>query len=127
MSAAFQTLSERFQGCPSIFFLSSSTRPRNMCLIQAWSFILFPRNMCLTQAWRFIIDREIEAPDRFQAIQSHRAAMAVLRQQQGFVQELFEAGMVDEVGGRVGRACNDGGHDACRTDLWTCPTSFIPR
>ena len=24
--------------------------------------------------------------------------MAVLRQQQGFVQELFEAGMVDEVG-----------------------------
>ncbi|KAG1664314.1 hypothetical protein FOA52_005712 [Chlamydomonas sp. UWO 241] len=47
-------------------------------------------------AWRFIIDREIEAPDQFQAIQTHRAAMAVLRQQVGFVTQLFDAGMVDE-------------------------------
>lgn len=31
--------------------------------------------------WRFIIEREIEAPARFQAIQTHRAAMAILRQQ----------------------------------------------
>ena len=37
------------------------------------------------------------SPPSYQAIQSHRAAMAVLRQQQGFVQQLFEAGMVDEV------------------------------
>lgn len=51
------------------------------------------------QVWRFIIEREIEAPDRFQVIQSHRAAMAVLKQQQGFVQQLFTMGMVDEVGG----------------------------
>ncbi|PRW32594.1 Sodium hydrogen exchanger 7 [Chlorella sorokiniana] len=47
-------------------------------------------------AYRFIIDREIEAPDRFQAIQSYRAAMAVLRQQLTFVHELYESGMVDE-------------------------------
>ncbi|KAL4855765.1 Sodium/hydrogen exchanger 7 [Chlorella vulgaris] len=47
-------------------------------------------------AYKFIIDREIEAPDRFQAIQSYRAAMAVLRQQLTFVHELFESGMVDE-------------------------------
>ncbi|GAB4813268.1 hypothetical protein N2152v2_000314 [Parachlorella kessleri] len=46
-------------------------------------------------AYKFIIDREIEAPDRFQAIQSYRAAMALLRQQLTFVHELFEAGMVD--------------------------------
>lgn len=31
-----------------------------------------------------------------QAIQSHRAAMAVLRQQRGFVKHLLDAGMVDE-------------------------------
>lgn len=49
------------------------------------------------QAWQFIIDREIEAPDRFTAIQSHRACMAVLRQQQAFVEQLFAAG------GSVGR------------------------
>lgn len=47
-------------------------------------------------AYHFIIEREIEAPDRFQAIQSYRAAMAILRQQLLFVQELFETGMVDE-------------------------------
>lgn len=50
-----------------------------------------PPNTCATshmsmdlmvQVWRFLVDREIEAPDRFQAIQTHRAAMAVLRAQQ---------------------------------------------
>lgn len=38
---------------------------------------------------------EIEAPDRFQAIQSYRAAMAILRQQLLFVEELYETGMID--------------------------------
>lgn len=33
------------------------------------------------KVWKFIIEREIEAPARFQAIQTHRAAMAILRQQ----------------------------------------------
>lgn len=33
------------------------------------------------RVWKFIIEREIEAPARFQAIQTHRAAMALLRQQ----------------------------------------------
>ncbi len=27
------------------------------------------------RVWRFIIEREIEAPDRFQAIQSYRCAL----------------------------------------------------
>lgn len=31
--------------------------------------------------WKFIIEREIEAPARFQAIQTHRAVMAILQQQ----------------------------------------------
>ncbi|PRW44236.1 Sodium hydrogen exchanger 7 [Chlorella sorokiniana] len=46
---------------------------------------------------RFIIDREIEAPERFQAIQSYRAAMAILRQQSAFIDELFASGIVNEV------------------------------
>ena len=49
------------------------------------------------QVWRFIVDREIEAPERFQAIQSYRATMAVLRQQADFVGELFASGVVDEL------------------------------
>lgn len=41
-----------------------------------------------------MLDREIEAPDRFQAIQTHRAAMAVLRAQCSFVSQLFHIGML---------------------------------
>ncbi|KAL4858875.1 Protein ACTIVITY OF BC1 COMPLEX KINASE 3 [Chlorella vulgaris] len=43
----------------------------------------------------FIIAREIEAPERFQAIQSYRAAMAILRQQAAFVDELYASGIVN--------------------------------
>ncbi len=46
------------------------------------------RGACATQVkrqsaevWQFILDREIEAPARFQAIQTQRAAAAILRQQ----------------------------------------------
>ncbi|KXZ50130.1 hypothetical protein GPECTOR_17g1003 [Gonium pectorale] len=44
---------------------------------------------------RFILDRVIEAPDRFQAIQSHRAALALLRQQVAFVRSMHKTGLVD--------------------------------
>ncbi|KAL4437060.1 hypothetical protein ABPG75_004199 [Micractinium tetrahymenae] len=44
---------------------------------------------------RFVADREVEAPDTFQAIQSYRAAMALLRRQAGFAQELYQSGAVD--------------------------------
>eukprot|EP00798_Chlamydomonas_sp_ICE-L_P030883 gene30883-35931_t len=54
-------------------------------------------------AWHYIIDREIEAPEReieaperFQAIQTHRTALAVLHQQQAFVAQLVGAGMMDD-------------------------------
>jgi NhaP-type Na+/H+ or K+/H+ antiporter len=46
-------------------------------------------------ARKFIMQREIEAPDRFNSIQSYRAAIAVLRRQAAFVQELYETGMLD--------------------------------
>ncbi|PSC75198.1 Sodium hydrogen exchanger 7 [Micractinium conductrix] len=45
---------------------------------------------------RFIAEREVEAPETFQAIQSYRAAMAVLRRQAAFAQELFLGGAVEE-------------------------------
>ena len=48
------------------------------------------------QVWKFIINREVEAPARFQAIQTYRAAMAILRQQQHFIDQLYTSGMVDE-------------------------------
>eukprot|EP00891_Asterochloris_glomerata_P005137 jgi/Astpho2/5137/Aster-06348 len=48
------------------------------------------------KAFKFIIDREVEAPARFQSIQAYRAAMALLRQEARFVDHLFASGMVDE-------------------------------
>ncbi|BDA42347.1 probable Na(+)/H(+) antiporter NhaH at N-terminal half [Coccomyxa sp. Obi] len=51
----------------------------------------------LGQVWRFILEREVEAPERFQAIQSYRATMAVLRQQANFVHQLFDSGVVDDI------------------------------
>ncbi|KAG2490363.1 hypothetical protein HYH03_011165 [Edaphochlamys debaryana] len=44
---------------------------------------------------RFILDRVIEAPDRFQATQSHRASLALLRQQVAFVRSMLKTGLVD--------------------------------
>ena len=52
------------------------------------------------QAWAFIIAREVEAPQRFQAIQSHRAAQAILHQQTHYVHHLLETAVVDEDDGR---------------------------
>ena len=49
-----------------------------------------------TQVWAFIMEREIESPERFQAIQSYRAAMAVLRQQVHYIEQLRDSGMIDE-------------------------------
>lgn len=49
-----------------------------------------------TQVWAFIMEREIESPERFQAIQSYRATMAVLRQQVHYIEQLRDSGMIDE-------------------------------
>lgn len=59
-----------------------------------------PASVCeraAAQVWRFILEREVEAPERFQAIQSYRATMAVLRHQANFVKQLFDTGVVDEL------------------------------
>lgn len=46
--------------------------------------------------WRFLLNREIEAPERFRAIQTYRASMAILKRQSVFVEQLFESGVVDD-------------------------------
>lgn len=35
---------------------------------------------------QWLLDREVEAPERYSAVQSYRAAMSVLRQQQHFLE-----------------------------------------
>ena len=60
-----------------------------------WS---LPDGVCAgVQVWKFIVDREIEAPERFRAIQTYRATMAVLRQQVSFLDQLFDSGVIDEM------------------------------
>ena len=49
----------------------------------------------LRQVWLFLHDREAEAPERFQAVQTYRATMAVMRRQAAFVKAMFESGAVD--------------------------------
>jgi hypothetical protein len=40
--------------------------------------------------WRFIMDRQIEAPDEFASLQTHRVQLAVARRQLAFVEQLSE-------------------------------------
>ena len=39
----------------------------------------------------------MEAPERFQAIQTYRATSAVLKQQMAFVKNLYESGIIDDM------------------------------
>lgn len=61
--------------------------------------------------WRFIMDRQIEAPDEFATLQTHRVQLAVARRQLAFVEQLAEvcrlAGYVfpASVGVGVGGQC----------------------
>ncbi len=51
----------------------------------------------LKKVERFLVARELEAPDRFRAIQTHRAILAVVQRQMQTVKHLHEYGMIDEV------------------------------
>lgn len=51
-----------------------------------WSMLLGEIQAETSQVAQFLIDREIEAPERYSAVQSYRVAMAVLRQQRLFVE-----------------------------------------
>ena len=39
-------------------------------------------------AWDFVVDKRIEAPETFQAIQTYRATVTLLTQQRAFVKEM---------------------------------------
>lgn len=49
------------------------------------------------QVWKFILDREVEAPERFQAIQTYRATTAVLKQQMAFIKNMYDSGIIDDM------------------------------
>lgn len=49
------------------------------------------------QVWKFIMDREVEAPERFRAIQTYRATVAVLKQQAAFVHSMYNSGVIDDL------------------------------
>lgn len=60
----------------------------------------------LALAHDYLVAREAEAPHQFLAIQSFRAAMAVLRRQRQYAGELYDRGLVDagdrdEIGGVI--------------------------
>ena len=93
-------------GLPGVFDLLKSTvlLLRSFLLVQvqllsrqgASQGVLHEAQQELDRVWKFILDREIEAPERFQAIQSYRATMAVLNQQVIFVKQLFDSGVIDD-------------------------------
>ncbi|GAX82549.1 hypothetical protein CEUSTIGMA_g9975.t1 [Chlamydomonas eustigma] len=49
-----------------------------------------------SMVWPFVMDRKIESPERFQAVQTYRVKLALLTQQETFVQELAEDGVLEE-------------------------------
>jgi len=53
---------------------------------EAWSALLSEISSEAGEVAQFLLDREIEAPERYSAVQSYRVAMAVLRQQRLFVE-----------------------------------------
>lgn len=48
------------------------------------------------KVWEFIVDRRIESPEGFNAIQTYRCTLALLTQQQMFIDELAEDGVLEE-------------------------------
>eukprot|EP00798_Chlamydomonas_sp_ICE-L_P011079 gene11079-18688_t len=47
-------------------------------------------------AWGHIVERRIEMPETFQAIQTYRASVSLLSQQKAFILEMSEGGMIED-------------------------------
>lgn len=73
-----------------------SWRVLGVCLLHKQQTPSCPSHPAL-QVWQFIVEREIESSERFRAIQSYRAAMAVLQQQMHYVEKMRDSGMLDEI------------------------------
>lgn len=48
------------------------------------------------EVWEFLRERELEAPDRFAAIQTQRASLVLLAKQLMFVEKLADQGLIEE-------------------------------
>lgn len=48
------------------------------------------------RSYNFIIDKEIEAPDTFRAIQSYRGAIIVMKKMQDFIHQIHAEGIINE-------------------------------
>ena len=88
---------------------SSESCTGGACILESNS-VLFQEitSVHMGQVWNFIIEREVEAPERFQAIQSYRATMAVLRQQRTFIKSLLHAGVIEDLEHNQLQACARG-------------------
>ena len=48
------------------------------------------------KVYNFIIDREIEAPAHFEAMQTYRASMAVMKRQLAYIETIYDAGIISD-------------------------------
>ena len=49
------------------------------------------------KVYNFIIDREIEAPAHFEAMQTYRASMAVMKRQLAYIETIYDAGIINDI------------------------------
>jgi len=78
------------------YWLSLRHSPNAIWLVTTASKVVSEIEDEMDKVWQFIVDREVEAPERFKLVQSYRATIAILRQQQFFVEKLFKSGLLDE-------------------------------
>lgn len=48
------------------------------------------------KVYNFIIDREIEAPAHFEAMQTYRASMALMKRQLAYIETIYDAGIISD-------------------------------
>ncbi len=68
-------------------------RAYRMCCVHTAPCLLLFRLQVQDQAdgaWSYIVERRIEAPNKFAAVQTHRQVIELLAQQKQFVRELNE-------------------------------------
>ena len=63
---------------------------------------MYPKTMdmgkphCSVVAERGCVCRHLEAPDRFRAVQTYRAAMAIMAQQRQFILRMYNSGVLSD-------------------------------
>ncbi|KIZ02437.1 hypothetical protein MNEG_5521 [Monoraphidium neglectum] len=75
---------------------SPQARWTNFCTTRSSALLQEELRQQAAVVWRFILDRGVEAPEEFNACQTHRATLAVLRRQLAFVEQLGHLGAIEE-------------------------------